>query len=69
MTFRLRHEFTPGAVVNGAQLGSCAHCATLRVLELATGLTHYVRRAVDNRVVDGAEPPCITTDVPFRAPW
>ncbi len=70
MTFRLRHEFTDGAVVNGSKLGTCPHCATLRVVDLASGVAHFIRRAIEpQRVIDGPEPPCISATVPFRAPW
>lgn len=31
MTFQLRHEWTIGAEVNGAQLATCDNCQTLRV--------------------------------------
>ena len=45
MTFQLRHEWTIGAEVNGAQLATCDNCQTLRVtLERSAPLSRRHRR-------------------------
>ena len=61
MSYRLRHEWVRGAVVNGAQLSVCEFCETLRVEP--DGPEYYIRRCAEgaptaDRVVD-TRPPCI----------
>ncbi len=81
MSWRLHHEWTRGAVVNGAQLEVCEHCATLRVtrpgeLSFVNGVrvlrmvVHHIRRLAEPEDRIRAEaPPCVSPAVHFRAPW
>lgn len=58
MTFRLRHEWTSGARVNGADLATCPHCATLRVTLMVAGgadEVHFIRRISDAPKLEGQE--------------
>ena len=60
MTFRVRHEWpaTPARVL-AAELATCPHCGTLRVLE-AGRPTRYIRAVPDGPERDRLdEPPCI----------
>lgn len=74
MTFRLRHEWREGAVVNGSKLSSCKHCETTRVHHLASGKVHFLRAVAEkfahmDRVFE-REPPCVSPRIqhmPFRA--
>lgn len=80
MSFRLRHDWATGAVLPRvvaahppllerppAALSSCRACGVLRVIEGEREA--YVRRRADAERVTAVEPPCVSTDAPFRAPW
>lgn len=61
MTFRVRHDWpaTPTRVL-AAELATCPHCGTLRVIE-AGQPTRYIRAVPDGPERDRVdEPPCIS---------
>lgn len=66
MTFRLRHEWTEGALLPGAALATCSYCETLRVTE-GSGVTFIRRKLLDEERVSAVEPPCVAPSF-FRAP-
>lgn len=68
MTFRLRHEWTIGALVNGTQLATCQHCGTLRA-ENETGRSFIRRARLESERVRDVEPPCVSPALHFSAPW
>lgn len=58
MGWRLRHEWTIGARVNGAQLATCVHCGTLRAAD-DRGVRFFRRVQDEAERVRALEPPCL----------
>lgn len=65
VTFRVRHEWPEKPTrILAAELATCVHCGTLRVLE-AGKPTRYLRRVSDEKERDRVEePPCIEPPAP-----